>query len=513
MTNNNSYNKLCSVSRKILKDVDTTIECLVNLECDEIVTKILSLNVDGVVNSSEALSGEANSNGIATISLVYVTENGLVGNASYTAPFGAKFVDLDIKPDYKVFAKVKNIESHVESINNNTVKIQCQITCCAFCLQNYEVEFIDEVDGNCCCQETLLEYNSFKGATQSNWTENLQLSVKDNIKKILTSLVDVDIKEYKCGVGFVSVNYDLISKLTYVTQEENAQIKTIYTKQDFKQEIESEYVTNQSKIELQLFVQKHEIKTTITENEDEMKVDIDVPLQANICVYESEQKQVIKDLFSTQNLVNITTKDFSSIEICEPMQFEKKIEGNLTLSEDEPRIDKLLAVSYSKATILNQYLQNGEYNVSGIITSNLIYFNEDESVPCSIDVEVPFVVTNQTELEGDYFTELNATLKDVDVMVKRGREVFVDATLCMFVNVCKFQQKCVIGQVEYKEEVPVKDCAIEIYFAKAGERIWDIAKSLFVKPELIYAQNPNIPDTLEEDTKLAIYYQKNKSSK
>ena len=38
-----------------------------------------------------------------------------------------------------------------------------------------------------------------------------------------------------------------------------------------------------------------------------------------------------------------------------------------------------------------------------------------------------------SELDGDYLTELSATLKDVDVMVKRGRDVFVDATLCMFV--------------------------------------------------------------------------------
>lgn len=70
-------------------------------------------------------------------------------------------------------------------------------------------------------------------------------------------------------------------------------------------------------------------------------------------------------------------------------------------------------------------------------------------------------------------------------------------------------QGAVISELSFTEQVPQKDCAIEIYFAKVGEKIWDIAKKLFVKPEEIYSQNPMVGEVLEKDEKLAIYYQKN----
>ena len=56
------------------------------------------------------------------------------------------------------------------------------------------------------------------------------------------------------------------------------------------------------------------------------------------------------------------------------------------------------------------------------------------------------------------------------------------------------------------DEYPQKDCAIEIYFAKAGENTWDIAKKLNIKEELLYNQNPDLKEILEKDEKLAIYY-------
>ena len=96
-------------------------------------------------------------------------------------------------------------------------------------------------------------------------------------------------------------------------------------------------------------------------------------------------------------------------------------------------------------------------------------------------------------------------------MVKKGRDVFVDAVVCVYTNVCKSNQAALISQLEYKEELPAKDCAIEIYFGKAGESVWDIAKSLNVTPEKIYNQNPDVSEVLENDQKLAVYYQKNQN--
>ena len=509
MANNNSYDKFYSANKRLLNDTETNIECSVNLESEEQVTKVLAVDVSGTIQNTESLQGEATANGTLFISVVFATESGLVGNASYSAPFVSKISDSSLKPDSKIFAKVNSCDAEVSSISSNIAKIECNAKVKAYCYQNEEVSFLSQVGEDVCFKQDNVEYYTYCGSQIGEWTESLEAQIKEPVQKILSSTTAVNLKSAECGAGFVSLNCEVVNKLTYLSLEENSQIKTVYTKQVLKQEVECQNVTSESKVEVNLYIAKQDEKTEVEDKDSEVKVNIFVPLVATIHVFDKNTVNVITDLFSTQKYTLASTSSYSSSQVFSPIVFEKKVEGSLTVSEEEPRLDKLLAVNYSKALVTNHYLSNGEYSLGGVITSNLIYFNEDTSVPCSVDVEIPFVVTTQTDLEGEYLLDLNVSVKDVDVMVKKGRDVFVDATVCVYTNVCKTTSSAVISELEYKEELPNKDCGIEIYFGKAGESVWDIAKSLNVKPEKIYSQNPDVTEVLQNDQKLAIYYQKN----
>ena len=509
MANNNSYDIFYSENKRLLNETETNLECSVNLESDEQVTKVLAVDVSGNIQNTECLQGEANVNGLLFISVVFATESGLVGNTSYIAPFVSKISDSSLKPDSKIFAKVNSCDVEVSSINSNIAKIECNVKVKAYCYHNEEVSFLSETGEDVCFKQDNVEYYTYNNSQTGEWTESLEALIKEPVQKVLSSTSAVNLKSAECGAGFVSLNCEVVNKLTYLSMEENSQIKTVYTKQDVKQEVECQNVTSDSKVEVDLYIAKQNEKTEVEDKDSEVKVCTFVPLVACLHVFDKNSVNVITDLYSTTNYTLVSTSSYNSTQVCSPIIFEKKVEGSLTLSEEEPRIDKLLAVNYSKVIVTNEFLSNGEYSLSGVVTSNLIYFNEDDSVPCSVDVEIPFVVTTQTELEGEYLLDLNVSVKDVDVMVKKGRDVFVDATVCVYTNVCKESSSAVISELEYKEELPNKDCAIEIYFAKAGEKVWDIAKGLNIKPEKIYAQNPDISEILESDQKLAIYYQKN----
>lgn len=51
-----------------------------------------------------------------------------------------------------------------------------------------------------------------------------------------------------------------------------------------------------------------------------------------------------------------------------------------------------------------------------------------------------------------------------------------------------------------------KDSAIEIYFAHASSSHWDIAKELKISQEMLLSQNPNLPNPLEKDERVVVYY-------
>lgn len=504
MTNNNSYDKFNSVIKQRLNDLDVNLECSINLDTAEQVNKVLAVNVDARVEQVEALTGEASVNGNVVVSLVYLTEQGLVCNASYTSPFMSKVIDNKITPNSKVFFKVAQENAKVQSLNNNVAKVDCLLILKGFVINTEEVNYLSGASSDVCTLSEQTSYFTLCGVTNSNWTESIELELKEPAKQIVSCCSDVFIKDIEPQANYVSVTCEFINKIMYLTEEN--QIKTTYSKTEIKQDIECEYSSQNTKTEIDLKIQKNNIKNNIDNNDNDIKIIIEMPLDVCVRVYCNNTTELITDLYSTQNITNTTVSSYDNSIICEPIIFDKKIEGSLTLSDDEPRIDKLLAVNYSKAVVTNEYLENGQYTVGGVILSNLIYFNEDDNMVNSVDVEFPFVVSTQTEYEGDFLTELDVLVEDVDVMVKKGKDVYIDAVLRVRTKVCKTVSGVVMSDVEYSEPLPLKDCAIEIYFAKAGEKVWDIAKKLFVSPETIYIQNPNIQEILQSDEKLAIYY-------
>ena len=508
MTNNNSYDKFNVACKRRLKDLDVALECSVNLDTTESVSKILAVNVEGNCTQVEALTGEANVNGNILVSLVYLTEQGLVGNSVYSSPFSTKISDSCISPTSKIYSKIASTDAKVQSLNNNTAKVDCLIKLNTFCLNNEEISYLNGVSSDVCTMEEQTTFETLTGSTNSKWIENVEINIKEPVRQVLSSSCDVYVKDVTSADAFVSISCELVSKVMYLTDEETPQIKSVYTKSDVKQEVECKEATKESKLEIDLNVFKCDVKNTITEKENEIKINLEIPLDVCVRIFETKSVNLITDLYSVESLTETTSASYENSVVCEPICFEKKIEGSLTLTEEEPRIDKLLAVNYSKAIVTNEYIDDGEYSLSGVITSNLIYFNDEDNNVNSVDVEVPFVVSTKTDYEGEVLTDLSVVVEDVDVMVKKGRDVYVDALIKVRTNVCKKEQGAVISELIFEDAVPQKDCAIEIYFAKTGERIWDIAKKLFVKPEEIYSQNPQINEVLEQDEKLAIYYQK-----
>lgn len=509
MANNNSCEKFYCVKKTRLSDATASFECSVNIDCTENITKVLAVDVSSGLPQTEALTNEANINGNALVTIVYLTESGLVGNATYCSPYSLKVTSSEITPSAKVLAKVTNVDSKVTSLNSNTAKVQYEVMLKVYVLSTVEVPYLDKVTDDICQTTEEVSYQSLAGTCHNNWIENIELSVKEPIRQVVSVSSDVHLIGQEASEGFVTLSAMLLSKITYVTDTEDAQIKTLYNKTEIKQEVECEYAKKGSLLDVVIDDNSCEVKTSVTENGEEVKLNITIPIDVYVAVYDTNTVTLTSDLFSTKNLLTSTTQSYENTVSCEPIVFDKKIEGSLTLSEDEPRIDKLLAVNYSKVVVTNEYIDMGTYNVSGVLTSNLIYFNDEESRPNSVDVEIPFVVSYQTDIEGDVMFDTSVSVCDVDVMVKKGRDVYVDAVILVHSNVCKTTQGAVISDIETVEQLPEKDCAIEIYFGKVGEKIWDIAKKLFIKPELIYKQNPSLTDdALAEDTKIALYYQK-----
>ena len=183
--------------------------------------------------------------------------------------------------------------------------------------------------------------------------------------------------------------------------------------------------------------------------------------------------------------------------------------GSLTLGDDRPRVDKIMFVGGNSVVVTNSFLSNGEITIEGIARTSVVYLNDEDSSLNSVALEVPFVITDKFDVENEGGTlNISAIVCDVDVAVKRGRELFYDAKIKAYVNYSCDEVSGVISEVEAVEAYAEKDYGMELVFAKAGQTSWDIAKEARVKEDLLLAQNPEVVFPLQDDEKLVLFYQK-----
>jgi hypothetical protein len=193
-----------------------------------------------------------------------------------------------------------------------------------------------------------------------------------------------------------------------------------------------------------------------------------------------------------------------------PEFFEAKVEGSVQIGSEAPRIDKVVGFSEPIHTITTIDYASGKAYIDGLLSFNISYLNDElENIETSRQ-EIPFRVSVTTENPLNDLVLVKSEIVDVDIASRRGREVFFDGKLKL--DVCTKKDVCdaVITELELKEPLPQKNHAIEIYFGKKGDDLWQIAKELKINPSIITEQNPDLVLPLEQSENIVIYNSKSK---
>ena len=136
-----------------------------------------------------------------------------------------------------------------------------------------------------------------------------------------------------------------------------------------------------------------------------------------------------------------------------------------------------------------------------------MYLNDEQSSFNAVEIEVPFAITDKTKATEQSLLLTNAILTDVDVVVKKGRELFFDGKIKAIVTISSDEVSAVISSAKEGEPLAERDYAMQLVFAKQGDSLWDIAKMNRVKESMIASQNPNVAFPLQENKDIIIFYQ------
>ena len=498
-------NKFSVVKKKRLEKSTFSVEC--NVQSDVEIDKILSVCHTATADTAEILNGEINYTGTIDLCILYCTVDGEVGTINSSCPFTSKFSDESIAVGDKVGIEVEVEDYSVENISSTNLKIVCTLQQNAILIKCNDVNKVASGDESMCMKEDEMLVCTLVGEAKETINVESQFSIKEPVKKILSSNSQVAVKTVESGVNFVSVAGEVITRILYLTEKDR--FETGYTSENFKEEIELEGVTREAVSEATACIRQHLIQCDINQDDKGLTAKYNIPVEIRVLSYLEKSESVVKDVYCTTNELEVTTDSFEMTKQYQSDFFETKIDGTLTLDDDKPRVDKVMFVGGSNLTITNSYIKNEEVFVEGVAKTNVVYLNDETNSLHSVAMEVPFVVSDKANIACETAQVMvRATLYDVDVVVKKGREFYFDAKLKVETSYDCDEIGAVISNVNTAGELPEKDCAIELFMAPQGATSWEIAKTAKVKEEVILLQNPELAFPLEKEENIIVFYQK-----
>lgn len=493
------------VANKIaLEKKQFEVEC--GVDGGSSVKKVLTICCNPVVEGNEVLNGTINYSGFVDLRVIFETEEGEIDKASAVCPFTSKFENEEICVGNVASIEVKVVDFEVVSVSGGDIRLLVTLEEGGFVIGNREIKSISTDDENVCAREDDIKVVKYLSSTSETFTLQSEINLRDKVKNLLASESFACVKSVECGTNFLSVSGEIISRVLYLS--ENDKFECGYINDTFKEEIELDGVSRDSMAEAGVFVDMHKTQVEIVEDDKGSKIIVKpvITIMVHVCV--EDEVRVINDLYCTKNELAITTQSFSNSIPCQMEIVEGKIEGSLSLDEDAPRVDKILFNGGNSIAITNAFVQDEHLTIEGIARTTVVYLNDETNSLHSVQLDFPFSIEDKTDFGDSDLITATIIMSDVDVVVKKGRDLFFDAKVKATISGCKSVVSGVISEVATGEEYPEKDFAMEVVFAKAGEDAWDVAKRVKVKESQILSQNENIVFPLAEDTSLVLFYQK-----
>ena len=506
----NIYDNVPVLQKFKLNPEQMVLENNITVSEDDEAVKVLSASAKVDVNMlNECINKECNISGNVVVNVVYLCENGNLNNQVAKSPFTYKINNENIDVNSKLNVDVSVVATQIDKLQNNQIKMLTTLNIQGVILKNAEISYLKEATDGTYLKQTEQSIICLEKQNCDKLTENLNATVKDGVKKVLMTNVDYVINDCNAGTNFVSVEGELYARVLYANNQETSELQTVTITKVFKQEIEAEGVSKDSECEVFAHIINENLQVELNEKENgETDIDVTVPVLVCYNIYACNKIMSVQDIYSCKNVLAVTQGDCENYINLAPEMLDGKIEGDVVLTDNDPRIDKYLATTNVCSTISNCYINEDALYIEGIVSANVVYLNDELGSIQSVEIEIPYVLNKKSDLVGDFILEPTVTLCDVDVMVKRGREIYFTAKAKAYVNITQKNNICMVTKVEDIGTLPERDSALEIYFAKTGQTFWDIAKNLKIPAETIITQNPNLTDPLEKDENIAIYYQK-----
>ena len=468
------------------------------------ITKVLTAVATPIIENVSVGNSEINFDGEVVYDLLVILENGEITPLSEKSKFNYVYenkeivegasveiipnlVDLSSSPKNEEFVFNSLIDFDIYQITQ-TCDLSCAVCPEGVFAKEEELSFFSMVDTNTYQTSINFEFQKDSKVNRIMYVKNYAC-----IKSIMPS------------VDYFVVTGEIYSNIVYMN--EKGVIKSMVKENIFSEEVEAKGIDKDCVVQGRVKVGEG----VVQENQDGNKFLVEIPLCIETHIFCKRVKNCVSDAYNTKFEVQLTTSSLIEEEFVAIKQIDENILTNFSLTDNMPKIDKILAVIPTNIRIVNQIVKDGELLIEGIGSINLIYYTEDEegnNVLNSVDVDFPFSLSvSLSDLQENSNVLSNIVFGDVNVKSKRGLELEILAEVKLNFNLSKQNISSLTTDIVLGEEKPMKDYALEIYLAKSNQTLWDIGKELNQDVTEITNQNKDLTIPLNDGDKIVCYNQ------
>lgn len=451
----------------------------------------------------ECGNGKAIITGRIGLKVLYIDTDGISNTITDSQAISENLIDTALTTDSFVAISNKTIVANVIS-SDGVLKVNCDVNLVPVLFLNIPISNNYDQDENTIYKKSELTTSVITSHINSNFKHITTFETKDKISKVLSYNPYFTVSNYTAKDNSIYVQGKLYSTILYET-DDNGEIrkKELIDTFNVATEIDVNNVTNECELELYFEVDKNN-ETITTEIEDDNSI-ITINNQINIhgVAVKHINIEVVDDMFSTKNELEITTseREFLTLKKCECVS--SKIYGETNLNDDEPAIEELISNLNIAPEITNTYIKNGTLQVEGIISSHLVYIDENRSCQHK-HIEVPFIVDTKIQTENASFCNENLNILDCKIKIKRGTIIEVEYATEICIHSYNKDQKMMINNVTKRKEINFGNYDYQIYLAKPGETRWELCKRIKISLEQLELTNKNLPLVMNGGEKIII---------
>lgn len=505
--------KITSSYRQDMGSVQRTVDVVLQKEDENSILKILSSTASAYLDDIEMLNGEAHYVGGVVFNCLYVDSQGKNHVLSDKVDINDKFENAVLNPLMKPICKIEVVEITTEILDEDRVKLTASIEITFDVIKTDEIDQIRSNDSSIQVLKEPIKQYSVVASGNKTFNLNETYDTKYKIEKVLFTTAHTVLKNVTSGTGYFTVEGDVfVNSLVEVATDEGTELKNFMQTLPFKEELEDEMVQKDDITYAFAYTRPQDITVEIAGNEQSEtnnSVSLNLTVTVKYVTLRMTDQEIYTDVFSTTNKTNLVTDSFVLTKSTKRDNFKATIEGQTTITEDEPRIAKICAVTGEHITIANTGVVEGELTIEGIIYASVVYLTDDD-IPAknSVELEIPFSNKfDATDLnsEGLFIT---AHIVDIEVKARKGKEINATVDVVFSVDSYQTENQVCVKEIELTEELLPRDYSLAIYIAPKGSSLWEVCKHLLVDEEELMSQNPDVVFPLESPQSIVYFKQR-----